>query len=327
MNNGTIDIADLFYNYSLSSKDKLGQPRIEFNLTNDEKPKIMEPIASIEIEMTMFKCFTFFSNLDRSWRSIDANIRLRIKLDSNSYPLFYYPIPFALHSPNDLPHLISGKLKPVMSGDTYLFQYSQIKIERLGFGYDTDCREYGAGYDFDIRTDCIIECYQDNFHKICNTTGLPRSFYLIREEVLMKKVDRSVKHCPEINKYDKDIQINCSKKCKFDCQSKLYSSNIIKLAHADYEQTIILIEHSEMPDITVKYMAEISFISFVCNIGGLLGMWLGLSFYNSINELKIIANKFSTNNHSFKIVNICNKFKVFCSCSSCLGNLHKIDPS
>ena len=192
MNNGTMDIADLFYNYSLSSKDKLGQPRMEFNLTNDEKPKIVEPIASIEIEMTMFKCFTFFSNLDRSWRSIDANIRLRIKLDSNAYPLFYYPIPFALHSPNDLPHLISGKLKPVMSGDTYLFQYSQIKIERLGFGYDTDCREYGAGYDFDIRTDCIIECYQDNFHKICNTTGLPRSFYLIRSRelaILAKKAE------------------------------------------------------------------------------------------------------------------------------------------
>ena len=83
MNNGTIDIADLFNYYSISSKDKLGQPRIEFgtygqnklsnqsnlfNLTNDEKPKIdMEPIASIEIERTMFKCFTFFSNLDRSW--------------------------------------------------------------------------------------------------------------------------------------------------------------------------------------------------------------------------------------------------------------------
>ena len=149
--------------------------------------------------------------------------------------------------------LSGGKLKPVMSGDIYLFQYSQIKFERLGLGYDTDCREYSAGYDFDIRTDCQIECYQDYFHPVCTTSGFPKSAHLVREEILMKKVDRSVKHCHEINKYDEDIQVKCSKKCKFDCQSKLYPFNIIKLAHANYEQVIILIEHSEMPDITVKY--------------------------------------------------------------------------
>ena len=37
------------------------------------------------------------------------------------------------------------------------------------------------------------------------------------------------------------------------------------------------IQHNQLPDVLVRHMPEMSFISFVSNFGGLLGMWLGLS--------------------------------------------------
>ena len=35
-----------------------------------------------------------------------------------------------------------------------------------------------------------------------------------------------------------------------------------------------------MPDIIIKYLPQTTFLSLVCNFGGLLGMWLGLSVLN-----------------------------------------------
>ena len=52
-----------------------------------------------------------------------------------------------MHSPNDIPSLGSGKFKPIMSNTIYLLHYSQYHIRRLGYGYDTDCRDYDNGHD------------------------------------------------------------------------------------------------------------------------------------------------------------------------------------
>ena len=47
-----------------------------------------------------------------------------------------------------------------------------------------------------------------------------------------------------------------------------------------------------MPDFIIRYIPELTFISFVCNFGGLLGMWLGVSFLSIINYFKIVLVKF-----------------------------------
>ena len=47
----------------------------------------------------------------------------------------------------------------------------------------------------------------------------------------------------------------------------------------------IKIIHSEYPDIFIEHIPEMSLISFLCNFGGLLGMWLGLSLFGIFNEI------------------------------------------
>ena len=46
-----------------------------------------------------------------------------------------------------------------------------------------------------------------------------------------------------------------------------------------------------MPDILIVHIPDICFISFVCNFGGLLGMWLGVSFLSIIDLIKSLFVK------------------------------------
>ena len=54
-----------------------------------------------------------------------------------------------------------------------------------------------------------------------------------------------------------------------------------------------------MPDILIRYIPEITFNSFACNFGGLLGMWLGVSILSIISHFKsvIINYKNYNSNH------------------------------
>ena len=89
-----------------------------------------------------FKCFTLFSHSTSSWSDINMNfdsINLTLKLDKKSYPYTSMNVlPFSIHSPNSFPNI--KNINHLYYGNYYNIRYSQWKIERLGEGYDTDCR-------------------------------------------------------------------------------------------------------------------------------------------------------------------------------------------
>ena len=68
--------------------------------------------------------------------------------------------------------------------------------------------------------------------------------------------------------------------------------------------TNIYLRRSDFPDMIIEYMPETTFISLVCNFGGLLGMWMGVSMLNSI----IVVYKLAKVNFK-KIINILIKYK------------------
>ena len=83
--------------------------------------------------------------------------------------------------------------------------------------------------------------------------------------------------------------------------------------HAYFE-----ILHNSMPDITIRYIPEMPLLTFICNFGGILGMWLGLSFYTifdiiwKILHVHILSKIFFTNNiiNINNIKNITNKYFI-----------------
>ena len=162
-----------------------------------------------------------------------------------------------------------------------------IKILRLGKGYDTNCRYYGQHYEFDTRSDCLTSCVQYHHNIVCNSTKLAIMLTLVREEFISKNRNKSLTNCSAYTQIKQDATISCWKHCKLDCHYKHYPADIQKISDFNNTQTQVYVEHNEMPDVLVKYIPETSLISFVCNFGGLLGMWLGLSIITIFNDILI----------------------------------------
>ena len=107
------------------------------------------------------------------------------------------------------------------------------------------------------------------------------------------------------------IKPNCEKKCRKDC-SYTYYFNEFKTLTGTKNQVKITLQHNSMPDIVIKYLSQTTFLSIICNFGGLLGMWLGLSFVNILNQLARTFKQIKNSNH-FNNNNINNDVNIFVS--------------
>ena len=75
------------------------------------------------------------------------------------------------------------------------------------------------------------------------------------------------------------ISTKCEIKCQPECYNRFYNYDLksqIPSTTTDQEITVKIVDN-QMPDQIVENIPEMSFITFVCDFGGLLGMWLGLS--------------------------------------------------
>ena len=95
------------------------------------------------------KCLTFFSQAQKKWRDFHAQLET-INIDFNqegpgkSFP----PEPnyfISIHSPNHHPQFLLGvSFMRININEVSIIKYSELKIQRLGKGYDTDCHSYNS---------------------------------------------------------------------------------------------------------------------------------------------------------------------------------------
>ena len=139
-----------------------------------------------------------------------------------------------------------------------------------------------------MRSDCINDCYQKKIREICKVDrGLFMSNSLIRKDYLVDGNDKMLSF------YDQEsfsIKQDCEKMCKVECNFKYYSNEINSRKGQNLKKVISIL-HSEYPDIFVKHIPELNLIGFLCNFGGLLGMWLGLSLFSIFNDIFILITK------------------------------------
>ena len=245
-----------------------------------------KPINSFALHPHIYaiKCFTYLSALKEYWRSFQFDldyIHITITNGFTQYPPVAYQI--SIHSPNTLKKYSELDYFEVIPNKEYSVKYSQMNNELLVDGYQANCAEYDIRNDpgtirmeSDCPIPCIIEiCREDNWHSTYQAT-----FDLIRREVWESFTNISLKLSNLIHRVIDSKK--CSEKCKPDCNTKHFFIEISKIGeHNDLSQTldktIIKIKHSSIPDIIVRHSLEMTLMSFVCNFGGLLGMWLGLS--------------------------------------------------
>ena len=71
----------------------------------------------------------------------------------------------------------------------------------------------------------------------------------------------------------------CEDNCQTECVNRFYNYQL-QLTKDNEDSTMstkITITHSQMPDQTTEHLVQMSFSAFSGALGGLLGMWLGLS--------------------------------------------------
>ena len=175
----------------------------------------------------------------------------------------------------------------IWSGNYQQIKYSVIKLLRLGKDYDTDCRLYGHNYKYETRSDCLTSCVQKHHNIVCNSTKLAFMNTLVREEFISENRNKSFTNCSAYTQTIEDAMISCSKYCNLNCQYKHFPAVIEKLSEVNNSQIDLYVKNNEITDVLIKYIPETSLISFVCNFGGLLGMWLGLSIMAIFNDILI----------------------------------------
>ena len=292
-----------------------GENKYDFDHNNNDSYRMISlPMESLIIQFVMnnkqipfvFKCYTLFSHSHSSWNNIEIDLKtiyITLKLDEHSMAIgSTMMIPIMMHSPNFLPY---ENYNYVSSGYFYIIRYSQWNIERLGKGFDTDCRYYDPK-DY-TRSDCIFDCYQDRVKRHCETQDFVGSI-MLKRIIYFQQRNLNLSKCVVNRKIQFESLKSCEDQCHDECHFKYYSFTISKFSETNTNQTHFNIEHNEMTDLTIRYIPEMPLLTFICNFGGILGMWLGVSFVGMLeNTWKIfrvkILSKIST-------INIRNKLFI-----------------
>ena len=271
----------------INESSKLGFEMISVPM---ETIAIFEPLGGNIFSLT--KCLTLFSHCESGWSDITMDFKymlIKISLDIESYPFYPYdPYPIAVHSPNNIPEL-SMDFKFFKFGSMYNIDYSQWKIERLGNGYDTNCRHYDPKTL--TRSECIFNCYQKTMRNVHNIDSFIRVFYITRKDYFESNGNLTLFNSTD--KIEYEVLLKCEDKCHKECQFRYYSFNLDKYydEKMDGMNVEINVKHNAMPDLFIRHIPETPFITFICNLGGLLGMWLGTSFLTILRDVLTLIVK------------------------------------
>ena len=254
------------------------------------------------------KCFTFFSWKFEEFKKFKMQLAW---IEFHIFPTQYwfYDIKFwremwvSIHSPNTIPDFKIENFIKLDYDDYAKFSISSVNTKLLGKGFDTDCRDYGKKNINDTdysKNECILDCLKKKMFDNCQTENFPTTEFLLTRKWLeqnpkMKIVNDDLCLKDVLSEYKGP----CTNDCKDECNFKYYQYDHIIIWKQSPEEAYIPVKwpgnfdmaHHRMPDIHLNHLPQMTFTSLICNFGGLLGMWLGLSLLTISNELfKIFMN-------------------------------------
>ena len=297
---------DVYENFEIIEYDmnEYGTSEIYYGLLYKRKP--LQTLVYDE-EILPRKCLTYFSHLDQTgiiWnksRFSLEQIEFKIRFENDSYPYEAFTYPYTLHSPNDLPYIGYGSVEYMMNGYRYFVYYTKVNIKRLENGFNTNCKHYDKHY---IRSDCIWNCYQTTMMERQNSSDLFFSGYMMRQLIIDKishKKFVNPEFKKEYRKQSQQILANCSSSsiCPLDCEYTYYITRFDKNWYYTAAESHIYFYPKDI-NLFITYVPSMDFINLACNLGGLLGMWLGLSissiFFNLNHTILNIYKKFVAKN-------------------------------
>ena len=336
---GSLDVLpsykDIVENLSIPLQQLFFRSKIiDFLINNGIRINGDDAILGLEkpIESLFFlprhKCFTFFSQLELS----SKRLKLIIK---KIYIVIYTPwqaIPYsnlttvylAIHSPNIMPNR-----------DSFITMNlsSRIDLVYTKFEYDqlpsfSGCNRYlETNNPYKTQSDCIFNCQKRYYNFDCLAEFYYDQDFPIRSEQLPNESPNSTCDWQSLGNIDYyKMRETCMVKCPDECYHVYY---LLQTKEIKFHKSLIWTSNpnqvnliqSNLPTIIIKQLPEMSLISLLCNFGGLLGMWLGVSLLTTFNNIcntgknifcKLITKISFTNNNitNLFIMNPKNKIIV-----------------
>jgi hypothetical protein len=192
-----------------------------------------------------------------------------------------------IHDSNQLPSFPTSKLSSlsISTSSSKLFTYEKIAFERLPHPYDTDCSYHEKSIK--SRAQCLNEKVLDIIKK---NKCSPKNHKLFT--YFMKNGRYEVYNLTFCN--DSKISFNAElniKECPISCYEEMYSISESKISKF---YSGLQFDPIDTKYITILYSSQMTFISYLINIGGLLGLWHGISLADLKYWLKVMMNSLFT---------------------------------
>ena len=147
-----------------------------------------------------------------------------------------------------------------------------------------------------MKSDCLTTCCMSIVKDI--TSVLLTSSYPFRKELLPN-------HFSPYNhdnfQKSRHANIQCYKMCEDQCFNEYYLNQVESIANGNNDRTEIQIRRNAMVNVIVTHMPEMSFMSFLCNFGGLVSMWMGISIVGVCHDLCHLFYNFLIKITSFRL--------------------------
>ena len=130
---------------------------------------------------------------------------------------------------------------------------------------------------------CIENLYNKSFECLANP-------YINEEFILMNASQTQYRICGN-NSTEYSVNKNyCKDKCVKNCHQKYYSLELEDNTYSAQKDSKIRIEYKLSQEFHYKSGAKYSFVDFMSNIGGLIGLWFGMSFIDTSALIRLVLN-------------------------------------
>lgn len=203
---------------------------------------------------------------------------------------------FVVHKPNFIPLTSENSYIRLKPNKEYVIVFSRVRKHLLKLPYKTDCVDYDK---FPVNWDhCIAACLDDYSTKECGYCE-PRFNLQLKSFIKSKtiKLCNSTQENCGTPGWFKDSCAICQSQCKPDCYNEFYDyflttdKSINGNKNDSFDTLTIRVIHKTIPDVQIKHSPEFTWNSYVANMGGLAGMWLGLSVISAYDWFVILVKK------------------------------------
>jgi hypothetical protein len=268
--------------------------RSKFSLKNkfSYKPSLNESSCWISRSFKIVACddlcplyegFTRFSN--KCLTFLNCKYEFHPEVAKNLNIQNHENVILLIHNYNIPPQFITTYHK-IKLNYSFIFEYQTMEEILLPLPYESDCYDYEQNKElFSPRSkeECILNYLKEKEYKKCifNRYRLYEKY-----EFLSNKTKNEPHNCSI--QYEKAL----NRMCKKDCMSKWYTLSIRENLENFWNGSELTLQPSSLYKTKVTHLPKMDLITYLCSIGGLNGMWIGINVYSTLSYLKQLFYNF-----------------------------------